>query len=183
MRGGFGQADASTARTVDGYHFAPPCAVGTRSRLSSSAIAASDLPAFRRALIRDFTFVGSSGGRPSRTPWAFLCSSASRVRWPISLRSNCANVPAAGWGRAYSSHSRFTTPSSAVGPGAEVRAPIQRVSPRGTMRTVKGVNERRRGTLAPVLLRPFMGACGVRKPDRPYSPRSDLLPRRCRPLS
>ncbi|MEA2160729.1 MAG: hypothetical protein QOD66_3109 [Solirubrobacteraceae bacterium] len=55
-------------------------------------MAARERPAFRSEAMRLLTAVGIDTGRPRRTPLARFAASASRVRWPISLRSNCANV-------------------------------------------------------------------------------------------
>ena len=53
-----------TARTVDGHHLRPPCAVGTVSWLSARAISASPRPRACSNRMRSTTCRGSDGGRP-----------------------------------------------------------------------------------------------------------------------
>ena len=61
------RANPSTDFTVEACHFAPPWPVGTLL-VQTAAIALSDRPAFRSALIRLHHAALSDGGRPSRTP-------------------------------------------------------------------------------------------------------------------
>src|SRR6266487_425526 len=77
---------------VAGYQRRPPWAVGMRSALSPSAIAARLLPAARSCLIRSITYSDICGGRPSRTPCARLSASAAFVRSEIEPRSQGAKV-------------------------------------------------------------------------------------------
>lgn len=55
-----------TARTVDGHHCRPPCAVGTLSAVSSRAISPKLLPAARSARIRSTIFGATAARRPGR---------------------------------------------------------------------------------------------------------------------
>ena len=50
------------------------------------------MPPLRSARIRRASPGAIVGGRPSRTPCARFTAKASRVRWPIRRRSNCAKV-------------------------------------------------------------------------------------------
>jgi hypothetical protein len=84
------QTVARTARTVDGYQRAPPCAVPTPSRFRPLAIAARLKPRSRSRRMRVTTLAGRTRGRPSLIPCAFFTASASRVRWPMISRSHCA---------------------------------------------------------------------------------------------
>jgi hypothetical protein len=61
-------ADRSTPATVDGHHCRPPCAVGTRSAFSPSAIYRSVQPSPRPDTTRATTSSGSCRGLPRRVP-------------------------------------------------------------------------------------------------------------------
>src|SRR4029079_7076492 len=75
---------SSTCRTVAAYHCAPPCAVGTPASLRLSAILGGESPRVRCRWIRRTTACGIVGGRPSRTPLAFLIA----LRRPSPRRVN-----------------------------------------------------------------------------------------------
>ncbi|HEY1479404.1 MAG TPA: hypothetical protein VGF46_05210 [Gaiellales bacterium] len=82
----------STFLTVAGHHL-PPCAVGTPSAVSDSAIAVSVAPSRRSRTIRSTSSALSVLDCPSRTPRARLIASASFVRCEMIRRSHYAAEP------------------------------------------------------------------------------------------
>ena len=96
---GSGQAAArrSTARTVDGHHCAPPCAVGTCSALSSRAISPRLLPPACSAWIRPTMLGATLARRPGRAP-GFACARAGRRRSATKRCSSSTGISRAPHG-------------------------------------------------------------------------------------
>jgi len=82
----------NTARKEVRRQAEPPRGVGTSSEFSLPQIACSVSPRLGIDLIRRANLGEIDCGLPSWTPCFLFTASASRVRWPIRRRSNCANV-------------------------------------------------------------------------------------------
>ena len=109
-------ARSSTARTVDGHHWAPPCAVGVPLALRSQAIWRRLLPPACSAWMCCTTPTGIAAGLPGGTVWA---------RPRAGRRPSFTNRSSSSTGTSRVPHGSSTVSSS----GSTRRSKVERLTP------------------------------------------------------